>query len=82
MTNCRMDGELDALFQPVPEQEQIIGAIQLKDCHFDRALSRASGSWARIANSERTSRTVDPSNVHHAAGLVDPPQRGTFVKPS
>jgi hypothetical protein len=44
MTNCRMDGELDALFvQLAPGQEQIIGAIQLKDCQFDKCTFQGVG---------------------------------------
>jgi hypothetical protein len=44
MTNCRFDGDLDGLFvQLAPEQEQLIGAIQLKDCHFDRCTFQGIG---------------------------------------
>jgi hypothetical protein len=44
MTNCTFDGEVDALFvQLAPEQEQVIGAIQLRDCHFDRCRFQGIG---------------------------------------
>jgi hypothetical protein len=44
MSNCTFDGEPDALFvQLAPEQEQVIGAVLLKDCQFDNCRFQGVG---------------------------------------
>ena len=44
MTNCTFDGPLDGIcVQLAPDQEQVIGAVLLKDCFFDRCRFQAVG---------------------------------------
>jgi hypothetical protein len=44
MANCSFDGDVDGLFvQLAPEQEQVVGAILLKDCQFDRCRFQGIG---------------------------------------
>jgi hypothetical protein len=44
MSNCTFDGEPDGLFvQLAPDQQQVIGAILLKDCQFDTCRFRGIG---------------------------------------
>jgi hypothetical protein len=44
VNNCMLDGEPDALFvQLAAEQHQLIGAIVLQDCQFDRCRFQGIG---------------------------------------